>query len=332
MNLNLIFEYCGKGYGSYQVVQNEIRALQKSPIEVNKNSLRPLEVNHAHTMGPLSLFHIHNWRPSVYTNHISSYESEFLKIPGNIIEKFSKHFIKNADVVVSPSPYGKSLMEKRFDKPIAVISNGIDTKKFSFSQERRERFRGKFGLEDKKVIYSVGTPIPKKGLFDVVRLADHFKDEDDIQLMWVGRLFPHLEIDFTLEDLREKYENVLFTGFVDDIVAAHSAGDIFLMPSYHELFGIPALEAMACDRPVVVRDIGCYRDWLYDGKNCLKFNRDIVEVMKRALDRNLRKLVTRGRETVEDHNLKGLKETYTKFYTRVYNREFQRAGEVNSFG
>lgn len=331
MNLNLIFEYYGRGYGSYRTIQNEVKSLRESSIKVNKNSLRPLDVNHAHTMGPLSLLHLHGSKPLVYTNHISSYESQILKIPGIIVEKFSEYFKKKSDVVVSPSPFGKKLMEKNLDKPIAVISNGIDTEKFRFSQRRRERFRKRFGLEDKKVIYSVGTPIPKKGLSEMIKLADHFKDEDDVQLMWVGRIFPHLEVDFTLNDLRKKYENILFTGFVEDIVAAHSAGDVFLMPSHHELFGIPVIEAMACDRPVIVRDIECYRDWLHDGKNCLKFDGDLIEVVEGVLEGDSEKLVKGGRETVKNHDLESLREAYTKLYTGVRNREFEEARQVNSF-
>lgn len=331
MKVNLIFEYCGSGYGSHTVLKNEKKALEESEIKIKNNSLIKGDINHAHTVGPLSLLELQRSKPFVYTNHISSYEAKFLRIPPVAVEKISDYFIKKSDVIITPSPFGKSLMEKRFDKPIAVISNGIDTEKFSFSKKKREEFRDKYNLKGEKVIYFIGSPIPKKGVYDFIRLAKKFKNRNDIQFVWVGKIHPHLDVNYTIKDLRRKFKNVLFTGFVDDIVAAHSAGDIFIMPSHHELFGIPALEAMACNRPVVTRDIKCYREWLIDSVNCLKFKENLYQVMEEALNKNLYKLVENARKLVEKHNLKNLKETYEEFYRKVRNREFREAGKINSF-
>jgi len=51
-------------------------------------------------------------------------------------------------------------------------------------------------------------------------------------------------------------ERIVQTDFVDDetLLALYNAADVFVFPSFYEGFGLPALEAMACGRPVVCSD------------------------------------------------------------------------------
>jgi glycosyltransferase involved in cell wall biosynthesis len=51
-------------------------------------------------------------------------------------------------------------------------------------------------------------------------------------------------------------ERVVFTKFVDDdfLPTIYNAADLFVFPSHYEGFGLPAIEAMACGRPVVCSD------------------------------------------------------------------------------
>jgi glycosyltransferase involved in cell wall biosynthesis len=48
-------------------------------------------------------------------------------------------------------------------------------------------------------------------------------------------------------------ENVLFTGYVDqeDIVYLYKMADVFVFPSLYEGFGIPPIEAMMTETPVI---------------------------------------------------------------------------------
>jgi len=68
-------------------------------------------------------------------------------------------------------------------------------------------------------------------------------------------------------------------GYVRDIIAAYSGGDIFCFPSYYEGEGIAILEAMSCGLPVIIRDLPTYEGRLFDGENCLKArnNKEFIE-------------------------------------------------------
>ena len=50
--------------------------------------------------------------------------------------------------------------------------------------------------------------------------------------------------------------DVVFTGFLpeEDLIAAYANCSLFVFPSLHEGFGLPALEAMACGAPVIAAD------------------------------------------------------------------------------
>jgi glycosyltransferase involved in cell wall biosynthesis len=51
-------------------------------------------------------------------------------------------------------------------------------------------------------------------------------------------------------------DDVDFLGEQDQVVPLLSAADVFLLPSTQESFGLAALEAMACDVPVVASRVG----------------------------------------------------------------------------
>ncbi len=74
-------------------------------------------------------------------------------------------------------------------------------------------------------------------------------------------------------------EDVMFVGSQQDLVAWLSIGDLFLLPSAKESFGLAALEAMACEVPVVASNVGGLPEIIHDGITGFTCPPDAVDMM-----------------------------------------------------
>jgi N-acetyl-alpha-D-glucosaminyl L-malate synthase BshA len=93
-------------------------------------------------------------------------------------------------------------------------------------------------------------------------------------------------------------EHVVFAGEQHDPVRWLSIADLFLLPSEQESFGLAALEAMACEVPVVASNIGGLREIVRDGLTGYTCNPDDVQGMSRRaveLLRDARRRAEMGR-------------------------------------
>jgi L-malate glycosyltransferase len=107
----------------------------------------------------------------------------------------------------------------------------------------------------------VGRVTPNKRQEDLIRLAAYWKRfiSADLRLLLVGKLPRRRHYFDALQALL--YElgftpfEVVFTGHVDhdDLLACYAAADVFVSTSAHEGFGVPLVEAMLMDVPILAR-------------------------------------------------------------------------------
>jgi 1,2-diacylglycerol-3-alpha-glucose alpha-1,2-glucosyltransferase len=198
-----------------------------------------------------------------------------------LAKKYLTYAYNQADIIFSPSEYTKTLLIAYGipDSKIVAMSNGVDTKKFVFDQNKREITRTEYNL-DGVVIGTVGLAIPRKGIDTFLFLAKKFSVNS---FMWFGKIYNPILVKAVPKILPK---NVVFTGYVGDIIGAFNSIDIFVFPSYEENQGMVILEAASLGLPIIVRDIPVYTGWLVHEKNCLKAKNDeeFVVCLKKLID------------------------------------------------
>ncbi|HIE33610.1 MAG TPA: glycosyltransferase family 1 protein [Candidatus Altiarchaeales archaeon] len=315
------------GIGS--AINNQRRALELNNIRHTSNLCDDFDIIHLNVgpIGPRSLYLIRRMKKKgekvVIHAHTTADDFRNSFLFSNSIAPFLKRYLtfyyNQADLVLCPSRYTKGVLEMAgVRKPIKVISNGIDTEKFQFSEKKREKFREEYKI-DGITLLCVGHLFIRKGIETFVNVAKDFEN----RFIWVGRRYRRLEGPRVKRIISNTPDNITFIDYIDDIVEVYSGTDIFFFPSYCENQGIVLLEAGACRRPILVRDIEVYRDWLEDGVNCLKAKNDNEFRKKLRIlmdDQKLRnKLGENAYKMSQEHSLKNIGAKLKEIYEELLN-------------
>jgi len=139
------------------------------------------------------------------------------------------------------------------DQEVRTIYNFINTQRFFRLPEAKERIcRLQAGG---KVLLHVSNFRSVKRVPDVVEVFARVRREIDAKLLLVGDGPQRPEAQTMVERL-QLGRDVLFLGLQDNVLPLFSAADLFLLPSEKESFGLGALEAMACQVPVIATRTG----------------------------------------------------------------------------
>jgi glycosyltransferase involved in cell wall biosynthesis len=140
---------------------------------------------------------------------------------------------------------------------IETIPNGIDLSEFDNLPKRGE-FRSKYGLSDnQRLILYLGRIHKIKGLDLLTKaFAALAKSSDDIKLVITGPDRGYLSSLKKLVADLEISDKLLFTGplYGQEKLKAYIDADVYVLPSFYEIFGQTVLEACACGTPVIVTD------------------------------------------------------------------------------
>ena len=152
---------------------------------------------------------------------------------------------------------------------VRVVPAGVDVD--LFRPMNKSRAKSVLGLEAKKVILYVGRIEPLKGIDLLLRSVALLEDAADTRLLIVGGRpgeDPELERLNSVAVQLGIADKVTFAGAVKqtELPAYYCAADVFVLPSYHESFGLAALEAMACGTPVIVSRVGGLKTFIREGE------------------------------------------------------------------
>ncbi|MFC7068968.1 glycosyltransferase family 4 protein [Halobaculum lipolyticum] len=234
------------------------------------------------------------------------------------LRRYLRWFYSQADLVLTPSEYTKRRLEAYpVTAPIRALSNGIDFDSVADHADYREEYRERFDL-DGVVLFAVGSVFERKGLTAFCEVAERV----DHEFAWFGTVDSGPQASSTVRRwTSDPPDNVTFTGWVDDKPGAFGAGDVFFFPTKEENQGIVVLEAMACGKPCVLRDIPVFREYFEDGHDCLLCDsrEEMVAALERlADDPELReRLGANARETAAEHSLEHVGEELVATYEEL---------------
>jgi len=168
------------------------------------------------------------------------------------VMKFS---IEQSDGVTAVSRFlrEKTTTNYGINKDIRVIPNFVDTGKYR--RIASEGIREEFAPHGERVLIHVSNFRLVKRVQDVVRIFNEVLKKVPARLLLVGDGPERSACEILTRELNLQ-DRVRFLGKQSEIVPLLSVADLMLMPSQSESFGLSALEAMACEVPVISSSVG----------------------------------------------------------------------------
>lgn len=145
---------------------------------------------------------------------------------------------------------GKWMFGKR---EFLLLKNGINTKKYKYSEDDRKRKREQLGISDQtKVLCHVGMFDDNKNQTFIIKIIEVL-NEENVSLILVGDGIRKETVELLTKEVNV-VNKVYFAGNVDDVNMYLSAADIFLLPSHYEGFPMSLIEAQASGLYCIVSD------------------------------------------------------------------------------
>ncbi|TFF92718.1 MAG: glycosyltransferase [Promethearchaeota archaeon] len=226
-----------------------------------------------------------------------------------------------AHLLITPSDYARKCLEaiqKTRTYPIWSVSSGIIIEKFEkdngYGLKFRKYLKKNYDIPlDATIILNVGLTWKRKRVDIFGKVAERFPN---YYFVWVGPINDNPDV----EDV-SKLDNVIFTGFYDDIREPYYGSDVLLVPTDEENLCLPLIEASLCKLPVVARDIPAF-DWLEHEISAYKGNEleDFIEGIKKIIKTRefKQKLVENACETAKNkHDFSETVDTIEDYFNKA---------------
>jgi N-acetyl-alpha-D-glucosaminyl L-malate synthase BshA len=190
------------------------------------------------------------------------------------ITKFS---IEQSDGVTAISHYLKRRTIEEFDikRPIEVIPNFVNCD--LYCRTPNPALRAEWAPDGEPILMHLSNFRPVKRLTDVIEIFALVREKLPAKLVLIGDGPDRSAAEYLVRK-KKLGRHVHFLGKQDRVYQHLSEADLFLLPSDMESFGLAALEAMACEVPVVATNVGGLPEVVEHGVDGYLFTPREVEI------------------------------------------------------
>ncbi len=286
----------------------------------------------------LDLFHVHYAIPHATAGYLATQilKAEGLEIPvittlhGTDITLVGKDAsyspvvtfsINHSDRVttVSESLRQDTVNEFEVERSIDVIPNFIDLDKFK--KQKKDHFRRAICTEGEKLIVHTSNFRKVKRVDLVVKIFHELRKTVPSKLLLIGDGPERQKMEEMCRDLKI-CSDIRFLGKLNAVDEVLSVSDLFLMPSESESFGLAALEAMACEVPVVSSNVGGIPELnIHNDSGMLSNPGDVMDMVKNAKyvleDENLPRFKNAALQRALQFDINKIMPMYVNLYEEV---------------
>ncbi|HCS19243.1 MAG TPA: N-acetyl-alpha-D-glucosaminyl L-malate synthase BshA [Bacteroidetes bacterium] len=237
-------------------------------------------------------------------------------------EPVVSYSINESDAVTSVS---QSLKDQTYaffhvEKDIHVIPNFIDFTRFS--KKPKEHFKTAIAPQGERILVHTSNFRKVKRVEDVIHVFNRVMEKIPSKLLLIGDGPERMHIEKLCRDL-DICDRVTFLGKQDMVEEILSVCDLFILPSETESFGLAALEAMACQVPVIATNSGGIPEVNEHGLTGFNSNvGDVDDMAKNALyilsdNERLAKFKANALQHAHKFDIKTVLLTYEALYQSV---------------
>lgn len=210
----------------------------------------------------------------------------------------------------------------KITREIEVIPNFIDLEKFK--KQKKDHFKKAICPNGEALIVHTSNFRRVKRIGDVMTIFNNIHKEIPSKLLMIGD-GPERSPAETMAREFGINDAVRFLGKQEAVEEVLSVADLFLMPSEKESFGLAALEAMACEVPVISSNTGGIPELMVQGVTGFMSNVGDVEDMTRkslfVLDKNnLPKFKENALARAKEFDITNILPLYERYYEKVLQK------------
>ena len=236
--------------------------------------------------------------------------------------------INQSDGVTTVSDWLRDETYKNFpiEREIEVFPNFIDFNRFH--KEKKEHFKKAIAPNGEKILIHTSNFRKVKRTDDVVRIFQKVRQESSVKLLLVGDGPERQHMEQLCRELGVM-DDTRFLGKQEAVEELLAVSDLFLMPSETESFGLAALEAMACQVPVISTNAGGLPEINLNGVTGFMSNVGDVESMAantlKLLNNEsmLQKFKTQSLKQAQCFDINNILPQYEKYYQKIIEKSNQ---------